>query len=525
MSELMSRRGWRRWSGEFNHRIGQDLLLAALFGFAGFALSAHFDAFERFGAFSRRHEAWQLDEVASVVALATIAALIFAVRRTLDARRELKGRKEAEAIVLQMAHHDPLTGLANRRKLGETLTEALRLPKELEETTALLLVDLDRFKPVNDTHGHAIGDRLLTQVGERLKNCVRDGELVGRFGGDEFAVLLPRASGAEAVSRPARRILQTLARPFQIDHLTVHIGASIGAAMSADTAFDSEALIHNADLALYRAKREGRGQFRFFEDFMDSEIRAQARLETGLRQAIIDGSIVPYYQPLVDISTGEIKGYELLARWIHAEEGIIPPATFIPIAEDTGLIGEMSLSLLRQACLDAQGWPGTPILAVNVSPVQLQDAFLPKKLLAVLGETGFEPRRLEVEITENALVGDFEAAKRILLELKAHGVQIALDDFGTGYSSLNHLRALPFDILKIDRSFIHLMGESDENRKIVDAIVGLSHSLGLVTVAEGIEDAEEIVRLKELGCQLGQGFFYGRPSPDVGGFEVQAETA
>jgi len=508
-----------------DRRIGLDLLLAAVFGLTGFMLSARFNAFEQFGAFSERHEAWQLDEVVSVVALATVAALIFAIRRTRDAKRELTGRKEAEAVVLQMAHHDPLTGLANRRKLGETLTEALRLPKEVEETTALLLVDLDRFKPVNDTHGHAIGDRLLTQVGERLRNCVRDGELVGRFGGDEFAILLPRASGAEAVGRPARRILQTLARPFQIDHLTVHIGASIGAAMSADTAFDPEALIHNADLALYRAKREGRGQLRFFEASMDGEIRAQAKLETELRQAMIDGSIVPYYQPLVDISTGDIKGYELLARWIHAEEGIIPPATFIPIAEDTGLIGEMSLRLLRQACLDAQAWPGTPILAVNVSPIQLQDPFLPKKLLAVLGETGFAPSRLEVEITENALVGDFEAAKRILLELKAHGVQIALDDFGTGYSSLNHLRALPFDILKIDRSFIHLMGENDENRKIVDAIVGLSRSLGLVTVAEGIEDVEAIARLKELGCELGQGFFYGRPSPSVEGFELQAETA
>ena len=347
---------------------------------------------------------------------------------------------------------------------------------------------------------------------------MRGGELVARLGGDEFAILMPMARTPEAASRLAGRVIKSLQAAFDIDQLRVQIGASIGIAATADSAADTETLIHHADVALYRAKREGKGQFRFFEQRMDGHIRRRARLESEFREALSAGAVKPYYHPLVELSSGRIKGYEILSRWMHPTEGIIPPDVFIPIAEDTGLIGEMTMRVLRQACLDAQSWTEPMTLALNISPIQLRDALLPDRLLAVLEETGFDPERLEVEITENALVEDFEAAKRILTTLKARGVQIALDDFGAGHSSLNHLRELPFDSLKIDRSFIASMHDSAESRTIVDAIIALSHSLGLATVAEGIETAESAAHLVALGCEMGQGFLYGQPSARVEAF-------
>jgi diguanylate cyclase (GGDEF)-like protein len=503
----------------------RDVLILLVMVALVFTVTSRMDLFERFARFSEAHDAWQLDELIWLPILFAVAGLIFAWRQSRALIRELMGRKEAEERVRAMALHDPLTGLANRRKLQEALSLAVPARKERSEVTVLLAIDLDRFKPINDSHGHGVGDRLLKEVADRLTAVAREGELVARMGGDEFALLLPVAESADAATRPARRIIQALEAPFRIDNIVCQIGASIGIACASEANFDPEALIQRADVALYRSKSEGRGQFRFFEEEMDGHIRRRALLEQQFSQALAQGAIRPHYQPLVELATGRLKGFEILARWTHAEEGVISPEVFIPIAEDTGLIGELSLKLLREACVEAAGWDPPLTLSVNVSPVQLRDSRLPERFMQVMTETGFDPRRLEVEITENTLVADFPGAKRILTALKSHGVQIALDDFGTGYSSLHHLRELPFDKLKIDRSFILSMEESEESRKIVGAIIGLGHSLGLTTLAEGIETAARARELVDLGCDMGQGYYYGRPAADADAFRDGGETS
>ena len=494
-------------------RIWRDRLalfaLCVLLFFTGSQLGL----FSLFADLNREHPGWRLADWFSVWVLRSAAGFVYGFRRSHDLKAELLGRQEAEDKIRTMALHDPLTGLANRRKLHDALAEALKSRKKPGAVTALLMVDLDRFKPVNDLHGHGVGDRLLKEVADRLRDVIREGDLVARTGGDEFAVLLADVDGADEASRPARRLIEALRAPVRIDELVCQVGATVGIATCGQDGFDPETMMHRADVALYRAKREGRGQFRFFEEEMDSQIRARAKLELELRAALAAGQVTPYYQPLVELSTGDIKGYEVLSRWAHPTEGMIMPEVFIPIAEDTGLIGELTTRVLVQACLDARAWPEDATMAVNISPVQLRDKRLPQRLLAIIRETGFPADRLEVEITENALVEDFPQAKQILTALKAAGVRIALDDFGTGYSSLNHLRELPFDKLKIDRSFIASMETCEDSRKIVDAILGLGHSLGLVTVAEGVEDIASADRLALLGCQLGQGFWFGHPSP------------
>jgi diguanylate cyclase (GGDEF)-like protein len=493
-------------------RVWRDRLalfaLCALLFFTGSKLSL----FDAFAGLNHVHPGWRLSDWFSVWVLLSGAGFVYAFRRSHDLKRELVGRQEAEDKIRTMALHDPLTGLANRRKLHDALASALKARKRPGAVTALLMVDLDRFKPVNDLHGHGVGDRVLKEVADRLREVVREGDLVARTGGDEFAILLADCEAPDEASRPARRVIEAMRAPVRLDELVCQVGATLGVATAGAEPVDPETLIHRADVALYRAKKEGRGQFRFFEEEMDSQIRARARLEMELRQALAAGQITPFYQPLVDLKTGDIKGYEVLSRWNHPD-GMIMPEVFIPIAEDTGLIGELTMRVLVQACLDARDWPADATMAVNVSPVLLRDRRLPQRFLAILQQTGFPAHRLEVEITENALVEDFQQAKQILNALKAFGVRIALDDFGTGYSSLNHLRELPFDKLKIDRSFIASMETCEDSRKIVDAIVGLGHSLGLVTVAEGIEDIASADRLSALGCQLGQGFWFGHPSP------------
>ena len=495
-------------------RVWRDRLALLALCWLLFVAGSKLALFKIFAAAAFAHPAWRLDDVFNLLLLMSAAGFVYAFRRSQDLKRELHGRQEAEDKIRTMALHDPLTGLANRRKLHDALAEALRTRKRPGAVSALLMVDLDRFKPVNDLHGHGVGDRLLKEVADRLHDVIREGDLVARTGGDEFAVLLSDIDGPDEAARPARRVIEALRAPFRIDELVCQVGATVGIATSDGTGgVDPETLIRHADVALYRAKREGRGQFRFFEEEMDSAIRARAKLEMELRSALAAGQVTPYYQPLVDLKTGDIKGYEVLSRWHHPVEGLIMPEVFIPIAEDTGLIGELTTRVLVQACLDAKSWPADATMAVNVSPVQLRDKRLPQRLLTIIQQTGFPACRLEVEITENALVEDFPQAKQILTALKACGVRIALDDFGTGYSSLNHLRELPFDKLKIDRSFIASMETCEDSRKIVDAIVGLGHSLGLVTVAEGIEDIASADRLSALGCQLGQGYWFGHPSP------------
>ncbi len=421
---------------------------------------------------------------------------------------EISEREAAEARAQSLARHDPLTGLANRRHFLEELDRRIALVGSEENAFALMFVDLDRFKPINDVHGHAIGDQLLQVIGTRLMACIRDDSFAARLGGDEFAVLIEVPGGREAVAAAARRILHELSAPILVNGLKLTVGASIGISLCPEDGRDAAELLQRGDAAMLRAK-EDRGAYKFFDSSIDEELRSKAALETELRSAIPNGDIVPYFQPVVRVDTGELDGFEVLARWPHRERGMISPVDFIPVAEDAGLVDAMFWALLAQACRKALNAPGEFTLAVNISPSQVRDQWFPEKVLRTLRETGFPAQRLEIEVTESAMIGDVARAKSSLMSLKNQGVRIALDDFGTGYSSLFLLRELPIDKLKIDRSFVARITTDRENATIVGALIGLGKALGLKVTAEGVEDEATSDALRAMGCQLAQGFLYG----------------
>ena len=418
--------------------------------------------------------------------------------------------KAAQRRADLLARHDALTGLANRRVLASRIEDTLAQSADHDLAMAVLVVDLDRFKPVNDLHGHAAGDKVLCEVALRLESVLRPGDTAARLGGDEFAVLLQFEPGADAPQRMARRIQAVIATPVEIDARTVSVGASIGIAMGPADGGDAEALLRAADLAMLKAKSDGRGSLRFFESEMDVQLRARADTERRIGQAIRNGDIKPHYQPLVDLRTNASIGFEVLARWYDGET-VRPPSDFIGIATEAGLIPELTYAMLRQACRDAQAWPDDLTLALNVTPAQITDPRLPATLLALLAEERFPPSRLELEITEDALIGDVATAKGVMNSLRASGVRMSLDDFGTGYSSLHHLRDLKFDKLKIDRSFVQSMPTNSESMKIVETILALGRGLGIDILAEGIETVEHLRRLVDQGCEFGQGYHFGRP--------------
>jgi diguanylate cyclase (GGDEF)-like protein/PAS domain S-box-containing protein len=430
--------------------------------------------------------------------------------------------RRSEALVRYHAEHDALTGLPNRRVFAERMKEGAAGGRA-GIAYMVLLVDLDRFKPVNDIYGHTAGDAVLCEIAARLRNVVRPEDTVARLGGDEFGIIGKAGSEpgplADAASTLANRVIAAIQAPIDLGNHTVDVGASIGIALCPADGIDPGTLLRCADIAMYQAKRDGRGKWLFFEGGMDAEIRRQAQLESDLRRAVVEENIQPYYQPLVSLSGGGLVGFEILARWHHPERGFVAPDEFIPIAERLGLISTITFSLLRRACRDALAWPADLALSLNLSATQIGDDLLPMKILAVLNEAGFPPNRLEIEITESALITELAAAKSILTSFQNLGVKVSLDDFGTGYSSMNHLRELRFDKIKIDKSFILSMGTDPESAKIVSAILGLTRSLGLPTTAEGIEDAGAMARMIEGGCDFGQGFYFSAavPADEVAG--------
>ena len=447
--------------------------------------------------------------------LGVSAILLGATILSVRGHRRLQG---ALAHTASVARTDALTELPNRRQLYEEIEKALAAGRRTGLDHALMLIDLDRFKAANDAFGHLAGDELLRLVAARLRETLRDDNRIARLGGDEFAFLVrcDPSGPDQPITDPvtvAERVVAAMAKPFALSGgIVVQIGASIGIGLTdADTLAVSD-LMHRADVALYRAKADGRGCARAFEPGMDAHVRARALLESELRQAVADGAIVPHFQPLVDIGDGRLVGVEMLARWNHPTRGMVPPSEFIPIVEELDLIGTLTAQLLRRACLAAVDWPDHVTLACNVSPLHLRDPHLPAMIRATLSETGFPARRLELEVTESALVGDLALARALLDQLKVLGVRLALDDFGTGYSSLRHLQHLPFDKIKIDRSFVGAMSDDEESGKIVSAVIGLGHSLGLLTVAEGVETPEAARLLRDLGCDVGQGWLFGRPA-------------
>lgn len=428
---------------------------------------------------------------------------------------DITENRRIENQISHMAHYDALTDLPNRAVFYTRMEELLRFGPE-SAAFAVFSLDLDRFKGVNDTLGHPIGDRLLQAAAARMLRCVRDTDTVARLGGDEFAILQITFDKPADISMLASRIIETVGAPYQFDGQQIMVGASVGIALAPADGTDPDQLIKNADLALYRCKADGGSVYRFFEAEMDARMRERSALELDLRKAIMNGEFTLNYQAVVNIETGKVTVCEALIRWHHAERGWVAPMDFIPIAEETGLIVPIGEWVLNQACAEAAHWPDGVVVAVNVSPAQFKSADFVQVIATALAKSRLPASRLEIEITELVLMQDNESALASLHRIKELGVSIAMDDFGTGYSSLGYLRSFPFDRIKIDQSFIRDLSKDKESLAILRAVVGLGRSLGIVTTAEGVETRDQLEVLRTEGCTDAQGYLFSRPQNAAG---------
>ena len=425
-------------------------------------------------------------------------------------------QRESSDKIAYMARYDTLTGLPNRMMLTETLGAAMKQADEWRTRCAFLMIDLDRFKAVNDTLGHLVGDRLLARVSERLNALMTDNELCGRLGGDEFAIVMREASDSDRVNAVARRVIEALSLPYEVDHHTLYVGASVGSALGPRDGSTVETLMRNADLALYRAKDEGGGNHRQYEPSLHAHAEERRKLEFSLRQALDRGEFALTYQPVVDATSEAIVSFEALLRWNSKEHGPVSPVKFIPLAEDTRLIVPIGEWVLRTACAEAVNWPGTIKVAVNVSGEQLLDPDFAETVVSALSTTGLPPHRLEIEVTESVFVRDGAVAQTTLERIMSLGCGVALDDFGTGYSSLGYLRKMRFSTIKVDRSFVQGAARNNvESLAIIRAVVAMADSLEMSTTAEGVETEEELALLRKLGARKIQGFYFGRPMPSA----------
>ncbi len=434
---------------------------------------------------------------------------------TVIAFRRIRERWETEDRIRFLALHDPLTGLPNRVQMQNRLQQALARVKRKQSLLAVMCLDLDRFKDVNDTLGHQAGDALLKDAAERLRDCVRETDIVARLGGDEFTVIAEDLDSVNDAIPIARRICEALATPFKLKGHTLVTSGSLGITFAPAEGSTPDVLLNNADLALYRAKHEGRNTYRFFEAEMDRAVQERRRLAKDLGRALRDGDVQVAYQPQYDLRTNQLTGYEALARWTHPEDGEIPPAEFIPIAEESGLIGRLGEQVLMTACRYALCWPDDVTLSVNISPAQFRAQDMTALVARVLHETRLPAHRLHLEITENLLLNNTAETIEILKALTALGVSLALDDFGTGCSSLAYLARFPVRKIKIDRSFVAKMESDTEMRAIVSTIVGLGRSLDVTITAEGVETEHQAAYLRRLGCTEVQGYLFGRAEPTV----------
>lgn len=439
-----------------------------------------------------------------VAFLLNIAIILFGWRRSKDLKEALEAYEAAERLAHRNANTDPGTGLANRRELMRSLAEM----RGAKTPGVLLLLDLDHFKRVNDLHGHAAGDRLLLAVAQAMQECACGGACSARTGGDEFAMLLPAVDDAEA-EQIARNIQQCLGTPVLVEGAQVQASASIGLARI-DPRDDEETALRRSDVALYAAKRGGRNAFAWFDEELELELSDRLKLEEDIRRGIRSGEFVPYFQPLIDLATQDIVGFEALARWCSPDGSMLEAECFIEAAERTGLVGPLTLNIIEQAMKQARDWPGDLKLAVNISPVQFRDATLAEQILKLLASTGFPANRLEIEITEGSLLEDREQVLTIIESLKNVGVRISLDDFGTGYASLAQVNRLPLDRIKIDKSFITTIVKSQRTAEIVNTIAGLGHTLDVPISAEGVESEQIRAALERYGCSEAQGWLFGR---------------
>ena len=466
-------------------------------------------------------------EVVSKLALGKVSSLIFETKAGREVlvtnspmaaggwvatHKDITERRIAEAKIAYMAQHDALTDLPNRFVVYQHLRQMLARLKGGEHV-AVFCLDLDRFKDVNDAHGHPVGDLLLKMVADRLRQCIRDADMVARLGGDEFAIVQAGASQPTEATSLASRLIEAIGAPYRLGGHEVTVELSIGIALAPGDGLDPDRLLKNADMALYRAKSDGQGLYRFFEPEMDARMQARRRLEIDLRKAIANSEFELFYQPLVGMQSENVAGFEALIRWHHPERGLILPLDFIPIAEETGLIVPIGDWVLRQACAEAVTWPNDVKIAVNLSPVQFKNKGILLSVISALAASGLSPNRLELEITESVLLQDGDATLAILHELRGLGVRISMDDFGTGYSSLSYLRKFPFDKIKIDQSFIFDMSDHDDSLAIVRAVIAMGSGLGIATTAEGVETAEQFKQLKLEGCSEVQGYLFSPPRP------------
>jgi len=449
------------------------------------------------------------DAAAGVFLFFALIGLVYGLWVTRKLRSELSARSSEHSKALALAQHDALTGLPNRRRLLEAFSDLSRNVKD-GSFRAVMMLDLDGFKPINDVYGHAFGDNLLRSFAERLAETVGTDGIVARLGGDEFAIVSPVFTDKSEASGFARRLLTSISDRFEIGERQISIGSGIGISLYPHDGHAITELLRRADIALYRAKSSGRSTYRFFEVDMDASILHRTLLEQRLRRAIEVEDVKVHYQPILDMNTGRIAGFEALARWTDSDFGNVPPLQFIPIAEDCGIISELTRHLLAKACETAAKWPEDLYLSFNLSPVQLQDPALPDQIKTILGTYGYPSNRLVLEITETSLVKNPEAARRILDELTATGITIALDDFGAGHSSLSYLRDFPIKKVKIDKSFTERMLTDKQCAAIVEAVLVLSKGLEIDAVAEGIENDAVHSALSSNGCHYGQGFLYAK---------------
>jgi diguanylate cyclase (GGDEF)-like protein len=432
--------------------------------------------------------------------------------------RDISERRQLEDQLSHQAFHDNLTSLANRALFKDRVEHALRRSWRQTPSVTVLFLDLDGFKEVNDSLGHAAGDRLLIQVAERLHSCVRPSDTVARFGGDEFAVLIEDASDDAELDTVAERILAELRQPFVVNGRELHVRGSMGIAHMDPDVDGVDQLLRNADLAMYRAKAAGQGGYERYDPGMHTQLVDRMQLESDLRRALDVGGLFLHYQPTIELASGQIMGAEALCRWKHPIRGLVPPTEFIPLAETSGLIQRLGAWVLREACRQAAVWQQAdphrdrPLtLSVNLSGKQLQHTEVVEDVVEALRESGLPPESLVLEMTESVLLDDSETVLAILRQLKQLGIRLAIDDFGTGYSSLSYLHRFPVDILKIDRSFVERLSHASDNAELARTVVRLGQSLQLQTVAEGVEDSAQFLALRRMGCDIGQGYYFGRP--------------
>jgi diguanylate cyclase (GGDEF)-like protein len=494
------------------HRIAvRDLSLIVLTALVALYWAYAVDVFSNEAGFSEKRATIELDEALLIGALLALALLIFAAKQYFRQRRETNRRIAAEKHVRELAYQDGLTGLPNRRQFNEALAEALGSPPSAGSVHGLFMLDLNGFKQINDVYGHGVGDEALIIVAQRFLAAMREGDMVARLGGDEFAVLSKHLTGAEAATNIALRIIESLETPIAAGGSLHPIGCGIGIALLPDDADTMDEALRKADVALYRAKAERRSTLRFFEPAMDSKLRERAELEQDLRAAFASGEITPVFLPVVHFSTNDVVGFELKPEWRRPDHTVVPEARFIPICEEIGLIHALAENLLRKGCTAALDWPSDVKLSMDVYPSQLKDHLFAARVARLLKEVGLQPQRLQLEITESALVADPDSAGTLLNALHDIGVSVILDNFGTGYSSLYHLRNFKPDAVKIDRRFIEAINTDGESASIVKALVGLGHGLGMSVIAEGVIATEHEISLTGTGCDTGQGPLFSEP--------------